>query len=72
MNDPRPPLFVAPVFARVFTAVLAVAVAGNGAAICLQGTIAGRDVAGTLISAVIFSYWLHLLLISHDDAAKCE
>ena len=57
MNGSRPPLFVAAVFAKVFTIVLAVAVAGLGVAIWVQGSIAARDVAGTLISAVIFAYW---------------
>ena len=69
MNDSRPPLFVAPIFAKVFTVVLAVAVAGIGVAIWLQGTIAARDEAGTLISAVIFAYWVHLLVISRQDSS---
>lgn len=67
MNDSRPPLFVPAIFAKVFTVVLVVAVAGIAAAIWIQGTIAGRDVVGTLISAVITAYWLHLLVVSHQD-----
>src|SRR5436190_23644468 len=68
MNNSRPPLFVAPIFAKVFTAVLVLAVAGIGAAILIQGTIAARDIAGTLISAVIFAYWVHLLVIARQDS----
>lgn len=67
MNDSRPPLFAAALFAKVFTVVLAVAVAGIAAAIWLQGTIAAHDVAGTLISAVILAYWLHLLVLSRQN-----
>ena len=70
MNDSRPSLFVAPIFAKVFTVVLAVAVAGIGVAIIwLQGTIAARDMAGTLISAVIFAYWLHMIVIARQDSS---
>jgi hypothetical protein len=69
MNGSRPPLFVAPIFAKVFTVVLALAVAGIGVAILIQGTIAARDIAGTLISAAIFAYWVHLLVISSRDSA---
>lgn len=72
MNGPRPSLFVPAIFAKVLTVVLAVAVAGIGVAIWIQGTIAARDVAGTLISAVIFAYWLHLLVLSRNDAAGRE
>lgn len=66
MNDDRPPLFVPALFAKVFTVVLVLAVAGIGLAIWLQGTIAARDVAGTLISSVIAAYWLHLLVIARQ------
>jgi hypothetical protein len=50
-------------------AVMAVAVAGIGVVIWLQGTIAARDIAGTLISAVIFACWVHLLVIAHQDSS---
>ena len=69
MNNSPPSLFVAQIFAKVFTVVLAVAVAGIGVAILVQGTIAPRDIAGTLISAVIFAYWVHLLVISNQDSS---
>ena len=67
VNGSRPPLFDAALFAKVFTAVLALAVAGMGVAILVQGTIAARDIIGTLLSAVILAYWLHLLLLSRED-----
>jgi len=69
MNDSRPPLFVAPIFAKVFTVVLTLAVAGIGVAILVQGTIAARDIAGTLISAIIFAYWVHLVVVSNQDSS---
>jgi threonine/homoserine efflux transporter RhtA len=67
MSDNRPPLFVPALFAKVFTAVLALAVAGICLAIWLEGTIATRDVVGTLLSAVIGAYWLHLLVIARQN-----
>jgi hypothetical protein len=69
MNDSRPPLFVPSIFVKVFTVVLAVAVAGIGVAILVQGTIAARDISGTLISAVIFAYWVHLIVVSNQDSS---
>jgi hypothetical protein len=69
MNESRPPLFVAPIFAKVFTVVLVMAVVGIGVAIWLQGTIAVQDVVGTLISAIIFAYWVHLLVIARQDSS---
>lgn len=62
MNDARPPLFVAVVFAMVFTIVLGVAVAG------IAAVISAHDVAATLISAVILAYWFHLLVLSRQAA----
>ena len=66
MSQPQPPLFSSAVFAKVFTLVLAAAVAGIGAAIWFQGGIAVRDVVGTLISALIFAYWVHLLVLARQ------
>ena len=59
-----PPLFSGALYTQVFTIVLTVAVVGIGAVIWLTGGIEVRDIVGTLISAVIFAYWVHLLVLA--------
>ncbi len=55
-------LFVPGVFVQVLSAVLALAALGLAGTIGWRGFVSTTDIVGTLISAVIAAYWLHLLV----------
>jgi hypothetical protein len=63
------PLFTAAIFGKALVATLALAAAGCVGAVLWFGSIAPRDVAGTLVSAVIAAYWVHLLIAARKDDA---
>jgi hypothetical protein len=54
-------LFVPERFLRVLAVTLAVAVLGLAGVIVWSSGVAARDIVGTLLSAGIVAYWLHLL-----------
>jgi len=54
------PLFIPVVFWKTLTAMLVLAGAGLGVAMAIAGTVAVRDIAGTIVSAGIVAYIAHL------------
>lgn len=64
MMDGSPtPLFVADVFAKVLLATFAAVALGWVLAILAFGHLAVRDIVGSVISAVIFAYMVHLWIV---------
>lgn len=59
--------FVPAVFAKVLAATLTLVVIGFVIALFVNGEIAGRDIAGALISAPIFAYMVHLWITMGKD-----
>lgn len=57
MNEP---LFIPSLFSKVLAAIMAIVIAGLVIVGLLQGTISTLDIAGTLVSAVIVAYIVHL------------
>ncbi len=57
MNEP---LFIPSLFTKVLAAIMAVVIAGMVIVGMMQGTISTLDIAGTLVSAVIVAYIVHL------------
>jgi hypothetical protein len=58
------PLFVPPVFAKVLAATITLALVGFATVVWLAGSITPTDAGGTLISAVIVAYMVHLWIAS--------
>jgi hypothetical protein len=56
------PVFVPAVFRRVLAATLTLAVAGLAAAFLISGSVALQDLFGTLVSAVVIAYVVHLVI----------
>jgi hypothetical protein len=54
------PLFIPSVFSKVLAVVLLIAIAGLAAVGIIQGEISTLDIGGTLVSAVIIAYIVHL------------
>ena len=54
------PLFIPELFMKALTVTVGLAVLGLALAYTLSGTLAVRDVIGTLISATIIAYMAHL------------
>jgi hypothetical protein len=61
------PLFVPGVFAKVLAATTALAVVGLAIALATSGFVALRDVIGTLLSAGIVAYMVHLLIVRRKE-----
>ena len=57
MNNP---IFIPSLFSKVIAVVLTIAVLGILAVVWVAGHITTLDLAGTLISAVIIAYIIHL------------
>ena len=55
--------FVPEVFWKVLGITIAVALVGFAVSIWVYGTITVTDIGGTLISAVIFAYMVHLWIV---------
>lgn len=53
-------LFHPLLFAKTLTATLCLAIVGCAVALRLTGELALRDVIGTAVSSLIFSYMVHL------------
>ncbi len=62
------PLFGPTVFTKVRVVTIALVLVGFAAVIWLFGSISPTDVGGTLVSAVIFAYMVHLWLTSSNDS----
>jgi len=60
-------LFSPDVFGKCMAATWALSVAGIGVVIFVMGTIAIRDIVGTLVCATIVAYLLHTFLPSRSD-----
>ena len=58
--------FVPHVFIKVLAVTLILVLAGFGIVILVAGSMTKTDVFGTLISALIFSYMVHLWLLPPD------
>lgn len=54
------PLFIPSLFSKVLALVMLVVIAGLIAVGMIQGSITTIDIAGTLVSAVIVAYIIHL------------
>lgn len=63
----NPPLFVGPVFTKTLAATLGVVVLGCAGAISVYGELAARDIAGSLLCAVVFAYMAHLWIVYTRD-----
>jgi len=61
--QPQPPLLDMTVLVRTFAAILALVLVGFILAQRYYGSLAVRDVVGTLISALIAAYLVHLWII---------
>lgn len=59
-------LWAPAVFRRVVIGAVVMALVGLAGAIWALGTVSAVDVAGTMISTVIVSYWVHLLILSRS------
>ena len=57
MNNP---IFIPSLFSKVIAVIMAITILGLLAVIMIAGHITTLDLAGTLISAVIIAYILHL------------
>jgi uncharacterized membrane protein YccC len=65
------PLFHPVLFAKTLTVTICVAIVGCAAALRLTGELALRDIIGTAISALIFSYMVHLWwALSKEEQAR--
>lgn len=54
------PLFIPSLFSKVLAIVMVVVIGGLIAVGMIQGSITTIDIAGTLVSAVIVAYIIHL------------
>jgi len=54
------PLFIPSVFSKVLAVVLLIAVAGLVTVGMIQGSVTALDIGGTLVSAIIVAYIVHL------------
>ena len=59
--------FVPGVFLKVLAATLTVVLVGWAAAIWLSGSLATRDIIGSLICVPIFAYMVHLWIVYARD-----
>jgi len=57
MNNP---IFIPSLFSKVIAVIMAITIVGLLAVVLIAGEITTLDLAGTLISAVIISYIVHL------------
>jgi hypothetical protein len=62
------PLFWPALLVRVLTATLLVTALGAASIVLLGGRIGPTDVVGTMLSAVIVAYWIHLLIGSRKGS----
>ena len=62
MNN-NPPLLVPGVLAKTLSATCVLVIVGFAVALRVYGTLAVRDIVGTLISATIFAYLVHLWIV---------
>jgi hypothetical protein len=61
--SPPVALFDGRLFHKCLLAAFAVASAGCGLAVWVQGHVAPRDVAGAILTAALAAYWVHLLVL---------
>lgn len=66
------PLFIPSVFSKVLAVVLLIAIAGLTAVGIIQGEISTLDIGGTLVSAVIIAYIVHLWIFYWRHSDKDE
>ena len=66
MNEPLLD-FVPAVFLKVLAVTLALVLVDFAVAIWVTGPLAVRDIIGTLISAAIFTYLIHLWIVYAKD-----
>lgn len=59
--------FVAPLFLKVLAATLTLVLIGFAIALKVYGEITRVDIFGSLISAVVFSYMVHLWLMPSEE-----
>jgi hypothetical protein len=57
-------------FVKVLAATMTAISAGIVAFVCFRGSIALRDVIGSLLSGTILSYLVHLWLLPNDDRTE--
>lgn len=64
-------LFHPALFAKTLAVTGSVALIGCAAALRMQGELALRDIIGTAISSLIFSYMVHLwVALSKEEVAR--